>query len=650
MLPIFFSLFMFFSLSVSVSQADDSSLEEAHLNHSAQAYIDKALFEKVYKEKAWRNLLFFSQSLSPISKSMVDDQKFFFAKYGQTSPKAELKASLKALISGEELTIGKQTRPARCFFAARWHWLQKRLSIDKGNIPKVECKEQEIFDKNLNYEKLTMVFSSYYVNSPASMFGHTLLRLHRDTQGKKAFDNGLLDDAANFSAFVSTKNPLVYAYKGLSGGFKGRFSLLPYYKKVLDYSHSERRDIWEYELDFNKEELQFLKLVLYELGFFYFDYYYADDNCSFVLLKALEVVRPSLKLSRSFPIYTVPSDTIKVLYEHKPKIVTDINFRASSHTKYIQRAKALSAKERKLAHKTIQSKKIHRDENCLSDCKARVLDSVLDFIDYKTSIVDLVEKNKYSKLRTEILLERSEIDQEPKEIKYVPKKSIPHKGHYSGMLSFSGSRFADEEEFEGLSYFRFRPALHGFNSSSFGYSNLLKTGFLDVTFEYDLENSSFDVFEFHPFEIFTLRTQEPFYSPWSWHVDFGMNQDVFDEGFVDRRKRYYFEMGMGKARSFFNERLTLYALGHLQVGFSPLDNLRTYGGTNLHAGVILSFTSFLKFTSFGRYEFLYGSDSVDFLRASSRLNFYLAEQHEFFIEAQRRWDETLYTAGYRFYL
>jgi len=642
MLPIFFYLSLFFCFG---AHADSQHL---NLPPDLEKYVSKAVDENVSSERAWRKLLFFSQSALPGQKSLVDDPAFFFAKNGKTNPKQELKASLRAFMSDQNMTLMKKSRHPRCFFAARWYWLKNRLDIDEDELPAADCRVKEMFDENVDYSKVTLVFSSFYVNSPASMFGHTLLRLHRETNGRKTLDNGLLDDAANYSAFVSTKNPLVYAYKGMLGGFKGRFALIPYYKKILDYSHSERRDIWEYELDFDKKEVNFLKLLLYEMSFFYIDYYYSDDNCSFILLKALEAVRPSLKLTGAFPVFTVPSDTIKTLYNHKPNIIQNIDFRPSSHTKYIQRVKTLSKKERSATRKIIKSRKIHFREKCLQDCQARSIDAALDFIDYKTSIKNLEEKNKYTNLRSDLLFERSALEKPPQKIEYRPTKSVPHKGHRSAMFALSW--FGDEQnQTGGMGYLRFRPALHDFNAYSGGYSDLLKTGFGDVTLEFDFDNSNLNIFETHLIEIFTLRTQEPFESPWSWHLDVGMNSDVFNEQ-GDVRKRYYFEMGFGKTYALLRNRLYVYGLSHAQVGYSPLDDLRYYGGVNVHTGLIMPLGRRMKLNAFGRYEWLFGSDNIDFLKTSVRLNVYPAEQHELFLEATRRWDEVFYGAGYRFYL
>lgn len=37
--------------------------------------------------------------------------------------------------------------------------------------------------------------------------------------------------------------------------YPGRFSVVPYVKKIREYAHLENRDMWEYALDLDRDEL-----------------------------------------------------------------------------------------------------------------------------------------------------------------------------------------------------------------------------------------------------------------------------------------------------------------------------------------------------------------------------------------------------------
>ena len=70
------------------------------------------------------------------------------------------------------------------------------------------------------------------MNNPSSMFGHTLLRIDQKGQTEQT---RLLAYAINYAANVTTENGLAYAALGVSGGFQGFFSIMPYYLKVKEY-------------------------------------------------------------------------------------------------------------------------------------------------------------------------------------------------------------------------------------------------------------------------------------------------------------------------------------------------------------------------------------------------------------------------------
>jgi hypothetical protein len=157
-----------------------------------------------------------------------------------------------------------------------------------------------------------LIFSSAYANNPASAFGHTFIRFNQEGNS-----HDLLNYAAAYSAFIeSNDNGFVYAFKGMTGGYPGTFSLEPYYMKVASYNDHEGRDLVEYQLDFTQEEVNFLVKHLWELyATAVFPYRFLDRNCSSVLGAYLEVVDPSLKLAKPKWWYYLPSELILRLEE-----------------------------------------------------------------------------------------------------------------------------------------------------------------------------------------------------------------------------------------------------------------------------------------------------------------------------------------------
>ncbi len=246
--------------------------------------------------------------------SYVDDPKFFLSDIGSTDPYSELRATVQQLQSERDL---------RCRFPARASWLQAQglLTPDSES----DCPEYRQWRTQINAGSIALVFAASYLNSPSSMYGHTFLRI--DPQGYRS-ESALLSYAINYAAIVPPDdNSLLFAWKGMSGGYQGLFTLQPYVEKLQEYSRLENRDIWEYELDLGAEELDRLMAHVWELQYINIDYYFMDENCSFRLLELLEVARPELNLTSAFGLHAIPVDTVRAVRD--VGMVSDVVYRPS---------------------------------------------------------------------------------------------------------------------------------------------------------------------------------------------------------------------------------------------------------------------------------------------------------------------------------
>ena len=70
-----------------------------------------------------------------------------------------------------------------------------------------------------------MVFPTAHINSPASMYGHTFLRVSSDEE------TPLISNAINYAAKTTDTNGFIFAYKGLFGEYEGRYSIYLIMKK-----------------------------------------------------------------------------------------------------------------------------------------------------------------------------------------------------------------------------------------------------------------------------------------------------------------------------------------------------------------------------------------------------------------------------------
>ena len=190
----------------------------------------------------WLALLHFGRSGEDYNRSSyVDDPAFFLAPDGARNPAAELAASLSALAEQPAL---------RCRFIARFQWLRTRGLLAAASAQ--HCTEYWQWREQINAGQAALVFASSYLNSPSSMYGHTFLRL--DPKGYRA-DSALLSYAVNYAALVPEHDgSLLFAWRGMSGGYPGHFSLQPYVEKLQEYSRLENRDVWEYELNLDDDQ------------------------------------------------------------------------------------------------------------------------------------------------------------------------------------------------------------------------------------------------------------------------------------------------------------------------------------------------------------------------------------------------------------
>ena len=264
--------------------------------------------------------------------SRVDDGGFFLSPRGEFDPEAEMTATLAAVFA--PAPAGKSDVHARCRFAARARWLSARLPLDRV-LPPIACAELQAFRAELDPESVSVVHAANYVNNPASAFGHTFLRIkRRRTPEEPGADRP--DVGVNYSARTDTKNPLLYAFKGLTGLFPGYFTFEPFDVMVEHYAGHQARDLWEYELALAPDELEALVLHLWELSRARIHYRYLTENCSYYVLAVLDAAAPRLDLARSVNLAVLPGDTIKVIAAHPGLVVRRIP-RPSPRSEFLAR-------------------------------------------------------------------------------------------------------------------------------------------------------------------------------------------------------------------------------------------------------------------------------------------------------------------------
>lgn len=307
-MPFLLIFFLFFVLNLSTTSAV-----------AAPVMNDEALTQ-LAQQKQWQHLLHYRYHPYTFRfASQNDSPSFFLAADGKTSLKAEMTADIKAFL----LTEQADNASAQCRFPARYFWLKQQLP----NYPFIDqpCSEFDAWNKELNARFLTVIFPAAHINSPSSMYGHTLVRLDRANEKSSK----LLAYSVNFAANANPDdNELVFSYKGLTGGYPGVVSVLPYFVKTNEYQHMEYRDIWEYRLNLTQAETdQFIRHI-WENKDTYFDYFFFDENCSYRLLALLDASSERIDMTDQFLLEAKPVDTIRVLQQ--ANLVEEVNYRASA--------------------------------------------------------------------------------------------------------------------------------------------------------------------------------------------------------------------------------------------------------------------------------------------------------------------------------
>lgn len=321
-------LLFFVSAAESVSSVHSSSLAMLR---------QRAAQMQLWQSPAWLRLLHYEHdSQFGKAESRIDSGSFFLSPAGQYDPIAEGEATLVELFGGNAINGGVDKR---CQYPARYHFLKTKLAVDLSVFPGPDpkCEQLNLWLAGIKPAGVTLVFPVSYLNNPASMFGHTLLRIDSSEFSPA---HPLLTASVGFAAVTEQEHGLGYAIKGIFGGYTGAFTAESYYIQANRYGQIESRDIWEYPLNLSAQETQFLLLHVWELRNAGFSYYFFDENCSFQLLALMEAVRPSLDLAdSSYRFWNVPVDTVRDIVQsvgmlgkatYRPSLKTRLESRASA--------------------------------------------------------------------------------------------------------------------------------------------------------------------------------------------------------------------------------------------------------------------------------------------------------------------------------
>ncbi len=467
----------------------------------------------------WLALLHFVNGESDIKTS-----EFFFAEDGAVSAEAELVATIAAFNTPRN----KDVRHPQCLFPARKIWLS--LQLGSGQFKAVKCSEWQRWAELDTLESISMIYATGHMKSPVSYFGHNFLKFNN---GNSVGTSRLLDPTINFGADVpDTDGGLKYFIKGIFGGYKAGFEMQLFYRHMAKYGEAELRDVWEYVLNLDAEEVELVAAHSFELQRQKLDYYFFRENCAHQIAKLLGVV-VDRRLVPRHSLWTMPYNVIDRLSvplnvpdQIDKVLIDDIIYHPSRRTRFHQTYFKMSTELKAIFKRQIASFNIAGDATFIddyqalgSDGKITLIEGLLDYYEYQVITDD--SDSESAEIKRRLLLERFTLPSQPKEI-HAHDASPPH-------LAQKPSRVAlAVVEDKNLGYYtevQLRPAYFDFLSLDAGRKADAHFTVLDTRF--GIAGGELKLLALDFLNITNLNPSITGLSDdrgWSWHFRFGLDE------------------------------------------------------------------------------------------------------------------------------
>jgi len=546
-------------------------------------------------------------------ESIIDDPRFFLSPAGRHDPAAELAATIRGFSA--DAAMGDEH--PRCRFPARYEWLRSELHVDVAMLPEPVCAKLDESLAAVDPRSAVLVFPAAHNNGPASMFGHTLLRIG------SSYKSELLSYAVNYAAHSSDTNGLIFAYKGIFGKYPGYYSILPYYEKVKEYNDLEHRDVWEYALSLTAAEVRRMVLHIWELQGIASEYYFFDENCSFMLLFLLESARPSLRLTEEYwqrwSFWVIPADTIGTL--RRAGLIEKVAYRPAQATRITHRSSLLPAYARDRAYAIAmlqRSPVLEANDTHPVEERRQVLDLAAEFVQYRYSRKEL-EQAEFQRQFLPILRERSTLGKGDRDPGKLPEPPQPEAGHQSGKFT-AGGGVREGKQFTEVFW---RPAYHDLLDPEAGYTKGAQINFMSVTGRYYPEQGDLVLQSLRPVDILSLAPRDRFFQPISWKVNGGLDRKTFADG----SERLFLRLNTGGGFAWEPLATTLsYVMAEADLNLSDRFTHKTAVGGGISAGLLTTLDDFWKIHLAGTALF-YAIENHQYYRLALDQHFKLSRTH-----------------------
>jgi hypothetical protein len=262
------------------------------------------LINEFAKSPEWLSLMYYESAGDHFKSRVTAPLYFANQKTGAVDPKSELQSNIE---------LFTQTMPAseahpQCRYPARYQILQRHFKLA---LP-VHCQKLADWYRSYAPQSIKLVYASQFISNPASVFGHTFLLIPSATQSE-----GFWLTYNYAAAIPPDATAFGYIFGGLTGWYVGDFSIMPFYQRLFQYGSVENRDLWVYDLKMNAEEQALMISHLWELVHTArFNYYFLDENCAGVLLRAFAAILPDMRGGNSSFVYVHPFEVLRHLNQN----------------------------------------------------------------------------------------------------------------------------------------------------------------------------------------------------------------------------------------------------------------------------------------------------------------------------------------------
>lgn len=429
--------------------------------------VGAALSRHLDRDAYWLDLVHYKRGILGRA-SLVKSSTFFLdTARGPRDPARELEATIRALHA--PVSEDHPEKHAACTFPARRAWLIEQGVIADSALPHPTCRSLDEWTRPGKYRSISIVFATGYLKNPASYFGHLFLKFNSNPiRSGQNLHNRTVGYGADVSAH---DNPVLYAAKGLFGGYVAFYSQDDFYTQNFHYGSNQLRDMWEYELEMSPETVYRTSLRIWELFGEAFEYYFLNQNCAYFIVDPLHKELGVAFLPGYLP-YSVPKHGIEEISRLRTKegkpLVRDVQYLPSLQTVFYNKHGELEPSEQQVFLRMISTPEWNFADSAYATLPVRTRKKLLDvLLDYNAYIQALGKAEDRERRNRELLQERLGLPAfEEGDHVFPPLKSRPPSE--APRTTLVGATYRTRKDAPADLVLRVRPANHDLLSSSIG--------------------------------------------------------------------------------------------------------------------------------------------------------------------------------------